>query len=240
MKKLALISTAAMAAAIAFAPAAQAAPEQSLSVKLTKTKASKKTPTTVGLTLDTGTVTRNADGSKNTITDAEIHLPKGILLNYKYFPTCSDATTCADSAPSSQIGTGTASAIVDGVDYEAQGTLTAFIGSGAQLFIRTQFSSPAVIDEPLKGKVTTSGGAYSFGFHVSDTLQMPLDNAYQQILSFKTTFPSKTVKKNGKKIGLIQLKNCPKGGYKFTGDFTFRDGSKTTAEDTVKCTQAKK
>ena len=239
MKKLAFITTAVLAAAIAGAPAAQAAPEQSLVVKLTKTKASKKTPTTVGLTLDTGTVTRNADGSKNTITSAKIDLPKGILLNYKYFPTCADATTCADSAPSSQIGTGSATAIVDGVDYEAKGDLTAFIGSGAQLFIRTQFSAPAVIDEPLKGKVTTAGGAYSFGFSVPDTLQMPLDNAYQQILSFKTTFPAKTVKKNGKKIGLIQLKTCPAGGYVFKGTFTFRDQTTATASTTVKCTQAK-
>jgi hypothetical protein len=239
MKKLALISTVALAAVIAAAPAAQAAPEQSLNIKLTKTKASKKTPTTVGLTLDTGTVTRNADGTKNTITDAKIDLPKGILLNYKYFPTCADATTCADSAPTSQIGTGTATAIVDSVDYEAKGTLTAFIGAGAQLFIRTQFSTPAIIDEPLKGAVTTSGGAYSFGFHVPDTLQMPLDNAYQQILSFKTTFPAKTVTKNGKKIGLIQLKACPAGGYVFKGTFKFRDGSTATAAQTIKCTQAK-
>lgn len=238
MKKLALISTAAIAALVAAAPA-QAAPEQRLEVKLTKTKASKKTPTTIGMTVDTGTVTRNADGSKNTITKAKIDLPKGILLNYKAFPSCSVATTCADSAPASQVGTGTAAARVDGVDYVANGTLTAFIGAGAKLFIRTQFSAPAIIDEPLPGAVTTSGGAYSFGFDVPATLQMPLENAYQQIDSFKLNFPAKTVKKNGKKIGLIQLKTCPSGGYVFKGTFTFRDGSVATASQTVKCTQAK-
>ncbi|MBO9531928.1 MAG: hypothetical protein J7513_03025 [Solirubrobacteraceae bacterium] len=240
MKKLALITTAAMAAAIAAAPAAQAAPEQYLKVKLTKTKASKKTPTTVGITIDTGTVTKNADGSKNTITSAKIDLPKGILLNYKKFPTCKEATTCADSAPTSQVGTGTAAARVDGVDYVAQGKLTAFIGAGANLFIRTQFSQPAVIDEPLTGAVTTKGGAYSFGFKVPDTLQMPIPDAYQQIDSFKLNFAAKTVKSQGKKIGLVQLKTCTGKKYTFKGTFTFRDGSTATAEDTIKCTQAKK
>lgn len=239
MKKLALISTAALAAAIAAAPAAQAAPEQSLSVKLTKTKASKKNPTTVGIQINTGTTTVNPDGSKNTITDAEINLPKGVLLNYKAFPSCSDATTCADSAPASQVGTGTASADVDGVSYTAQGQLTAFIGTGAQLFIRTQFSQPAVIDEPLIGKVTTKSGAYSFGFHVPDTLQQPLPNAYQQIKTFNLNFKAKTVKKNGKKIGLVQLKTCTGGKYTFTGHFTFRDGSTADSSTTVKCTQSK-
>ncbi|MFT4035346.1 MAG: hypothetical protein QM679_07195 [Patulibacter sp.] len=239
MKKLTLISTAALAAAIVAAPAAQAAPEQSLTVKLTKTKASKKNPTTVGITVDTGTLTQNADGSKNTITSAKIDLPKGILLNYKYFPTCSDATTCADSAPKSQVGTGTAAARVDGVDYVAQGKLTAFIGTGAQLFIRTQFSAPAVIDEPLIGKVTTKSGAYSFGFTVPETLQMPLTDAYQQIDSFKLNFGAKTIKKGSKKIGLVQLKTCTNKEYVFKGTFTFRDGSTTTAEDTITCKQAK-
>lgn len=239
MKKLALISTAAMAAVIAAAPAAQAAPEQTLAVKLTKTKASKKNPTTVGITVSTGTKTKNPDGSKNTITSAKIDLPKGILLNYKAFPSCSVATECASTAPGSQVGTGTAAANVDGFDFEAKGTLTAFIGTGAQLFIRTQFSSPAVIDEPLPGKVTTSGGAYSFSFDVPQTLQMPLDNAYQQINDFTLNFAPKTVKKNGKKVGLVQLKTCPKGGYVFKGTFKFRDGSTATAESKLACKQAK-
>jgi hypothetical protein len=239
MKKLALISTAALAAVIAAAPAAQAAPEQSLKVTLTKTKASKKTPTTIGMTVDTGTLTRNADGSKNTIVKAKIDLPKGILLNYKYFPSCADPSTCADSAPASQVGSGTAAARVDGFDYVAQGTLTAYIGVGAKLFIRTQFSKPAVINEALLGAVTTVGGAYSFGFDVQESLQMPLDNAYQQIDSFNLNFPAKTVTKNGKKIGLVQLKTCPAGGYVFKGTFTFRDGSVANAMQTVPCKQAK-
>jgi hypothetical protein len=239
MKKLALISTAVLAASIGAAPAAQAAPEQSLKVSLTKTKASKKNPTTVGITIDTGTETVNPDGTKNTITSAKIDLPKGILLNYKAFPSCADATTCADTAPTSQVGAGTATAKVDGFDTPANGTLTAFIGAGAQLFIRTQFSAPAIIDEPLIGDVTTKGGAYSFGFKVPDKLQMPIQDAYQQISSFKLNFAKKTVKKNGKTVGLVQLKTCTKKAYVFKGTFTFRDGSTATAETSVKCSQAK-
>ena len=239
MKKLALISTAALAAAIAAPTAAQAAPEQTLSVKLSSTKASKKKPTTVGITIDTGTVGSNDDGSKATITDAKIDLPKGILLNYKYFPTCADAETCADTAPDSQVGTGTAAAQVDGVDYIAQGKLTAFIGAGANLFIRTQFSAPAIIDTPLIGKVTTKSGAYSFGFHVPDKLQMPIPDAYQQINSFKLAFGKKTTKKNGKTIGLVQLKTCTEKKYTYKGTFTYRDNTVKTVSTDVKCKQAK-
>lgn len=239
MKKLALITTAAIAAAFAGAPAAQAAPEQYLKVKLTKNKASKKNPTTVGITIDTGTTPPATTGPKATVVKAQIDLPKGILLNYKAFPTCSTPGQCEETAPDSQVGEGIAKANVDGFDYEAQGTLKAFVGTGAQLFIYTQFQKPAVINETLVGKVTTKSGAYSFGFDVQPALQQPIDGAYQQLNQFLLGFPAKTVTKQGKKIGLVQLKTCPKGGYVFKGSFTFRDGSVASPSVTVPCKQAK-
>ena len=241
MKKIALISAAATAATLAFAPSAFAdQPVQKLEVKLTSSKAgTKKKPVTTGMTFNTGTTSTNADGTKQTITYAKIILPKGILLNYKAFPECAAPyTACQDTAPKSKIGSGNALASVTGVDYNPTGELTPFIGAGGALVIRTFFTQPAFIDEPLIGKISTSGGAYSFDFNVPESLQVPLPNAPQQILDFKVKFDKKTVKKGSKNVGLIALTSCPKGGYVFKGEFKYRDGSTAKASTTVKCKSA--
>jgi hypothetical protein len=246
MKKIALISAAATASALALSPAAFAAPTQSLSVKLTSTKAGTKAkPTAAGLTFDTGTTSTDPAGGKQTLSQAKITLPKGITLNYKAFPSCSEPTTCADSAPKSQIGNGTAVASVLGVDTPANGTLTPFIGTNNRLIIRTEFSAPAIIDEPLIGNVSTVGGQYVFTFNVPEDLQVPIPNAPQQISSFKLNFKKLTVKKGKKTIPLIALTSCPAGGYEFKGDFTFRPNAagvseSATASQTIKCSKAKK
>ena len=247
MKKT-LLTVAATAAAVALTPAAafaqEAAPEQFIKVKLTSTKAGTKSkPTAVGITFTTGTSNLPVDKKKrHTITDAKITLPKGIKINYKSFPECKlpadqeqVGAWCEDNAPKSKVGSGTAKASVVDVDFNPTGTLTPYIGSNGRLLIRTQFDSPAVIDQPLIGNVSTSGGAYSFGFKVPTSLQTPIENADQQILDFALKFDKKTVKKGKKKIGLVELTSCPKGGYVFKGDFTFKDGQKATAEQTVAC-----
>ena len=241
MKKIALIS-AATAASLAFAPAAFGAPTQKLEVKLTSSKAGTKAkPTNVGMTFNTGTTSTDPTGAKQTITYAKIILPKGIKLNYKAFPECAAPyTACQDTAPKSQIGSGNALASVTGVDYNPTGELTPFIGAGGKLVIRTFFTQPAFIDEPLLGNISTSGGGYSFDFNVPESLQVPLPNAPQQILDFKVNFAKKTVKKGSKTTGLIALESCPKGGYVFKGEFKFRNNETATASTTVKCTSAKK
>jgi hypothetical protein len=246
MKKIALISAAAAATTLALAPAAFAAPTQSLSVKLSSTKAGTKAkPTAAGLTFDTGTTSVDPAGGKQTLSVAKITLPKGITLNYKAFPSCSEPTTCADSAPKSKVGSGSAVASVLGVDTPANGTLTPFIGTNNRLIIRTEFSAPAIIDEPLIGNVSTSGGQYVFTFNVPEDLQVPIPNAPQQISSFKINFSKLTVKKGKKKIPLIALTSCPSGGYVFKGDFTYRPNAAGVAEtasasQTIKCSKAKK
>lgn len=242
MKKFALIAAATAASFGASAPAAfaDASPVQFLKVKLTSTKAgTTKKPTNVGITVTTGTSNSTGDPTKKfTITHATISLPKGIKINYKDFPACSDATTCADSAPKSKIGSGTATAQVVGIDYSPTGTLTPFIGTNGQLFIRTEFTQPAVIDEPLIGKVSTKGGAFSFDFSVPTTLQTPLPDADQQIDNFALKFNKLTSKK---KTGLVTLTSCPKSGkYVFKGDFQFKGGQTATASTEVKCKAAKK
>jgi hypothetical protein len=247
MKKIALISAAAAATTLALAPAAFAAPTQSLTVSLTSKKAGTSSkPTAVGMTFDTGTTSTDPAGGKQTLQQAKITLPKGLKLNYKAFPSCSEPTTCADSAPKSQVGSGSAVASVLGIDTPANGTLTPFIGSNNQLIIRTEFSAPAIIDEPLLGAVSVVGGQYVFTFNVPEDLQVPIPNAPQQISSFKLNFKKLTVKKGKKTIPLIGLTSCPSGGYVFKGDFTYRPqtagavSETATASQTIKCTKAKK
>jgi len=252
MKKIALLSAAATAATLAFTPAAFAdtAPTQKLVVKLTSAKAgTKKKPKSVGITVTTGTTnqTDTPNKTKFTITDAKIFLPKGIKLNYKAFPACDlpaaetqNGAYCATNAPKAAIGSGSATASVVDIDTPAQGTLTPFIGTNGRLIIRTAFDSPAVIDQPLIGNISTAGGGYSFGFHVPNELQTPLENADQQISDFTLKFKAKTAKKGSKKIGLVELNSCPKGGYVFKGEFTFKNIAGTTlAETTVPCKQGK-
>ena len=252
MKKIALLSAAATAATLAFAPAAFAdtTPTQKLVVKLTNTTAgTKKKPKSVGITVTTGTTNETDTPAKTkfTITDAKIILPKGIKLNYKSFPSCdlktdTDGPFCADNAPKSAIGSGSATASVVDIDYDAKGTLTPFIGTNGRLIIRTQFDSPAVIDQPLIGNISTAGGGYSFGFHVPESLQTPIENADQQIKDFTLKFNAKTAKAKGssKKIGLVELNSCPKGGYVFKGEFTFKNiPGITKTETTVPCKQGK-
>lgn len=250
MKKT-LLTAATAAAAVALAPAAAfaAPPQQRLDVKLTSTKAgTKKKPTAVGITVSTGTTTKPDEANKrHTIVTAKISLPKGIALNYKAFPACNlpegDAGKvggyCEQNAPKSKVGSGTAKASVVDVDFEPTGVLTPYIGTNGRLLIRTQFEQPAVIDQPLIGNVTTSGGAYAFGFSVPTELQTPIPNADQQILDFTLKFDKKTAKKGKKKIGLVELTSCPKGGYVFKGDFTYKSGETTSVTTTVPCKQGK-
>ncbi|MDO9355698.1 MAG: hypothetical protein Q7T55_18505, partial [Solirubrobacteraceae bacterium] len=91
------------------------------------------------------------------------------------------------------------------------------------------------------GKVALKGGQYSFDFNVQESLQVIIQpDTFQQILDFKLNFDKKTVKKGKKTVGLIELNNCPKGGYVFKGEFKFRNGDTATASDTIACKAAKK
>ena len=247
MKKIALISAAA-AATLALAPSAFAAPTQTLKVSLgSKIAGTTKKPVVTKMSLSTGTTLADPTKEKlDTIKYAKITLPKGIKLNYQAFAECTEekvapeAYTCQDSAPKSQIGTGTAKAAFTKGAYDPEGTLTPFIGSGGRLIIRTVFERPAFINQGLVGKIALKGGVYSFDFNVQEELQQILPDTFQQILDFKLNFAKKTAKKGTKTVGLIELVSCPKGGYVFKGDFEFRDLQKTSVSTTVPCKSAKK
>ncbi|MBJ7470938.1 MAG: hypothetical protein JHD16_06525 [Solirubrobacteraceae bacterium] len=250
MKKIALLS-AATAAAFVFAPAAAnaAPPAQKLEVKLTSsTSGTKKKPKSVGITVSTGTTsqTDNPAKLKHTITYAKISMPKGIKLNYKSFPECKlpeDQVEvggwCDENAPSSAVGNGTLEATVVDIEPLVKGTLTPYIGSNGRLIIRTKVDEIAVVDQPLIGKIGTASGGYTFDFNVPTSLQTPIEGADQQINDFKLNFKAKNAKKGKKKIGLVELVSCPKGGYVFKGEFRYKSGETVTTSTTVPCKQGK-
>ncbi|MDQ8043614.1 MAG: hypothetical protein AAGC46_04805 [Solirubrobacteraceae bacterium] len=245
MKKIALISAAAAAATLAVAPAAAfadgAPTTQSLSVKLTSSKAgTTSAPTAVGLELNTGTTSNDPAGTKQTLSHVKITIPKGIKLNYKAFKACTDPAglTCPSNT---KIGSGSAVADVYQVQDNIPGTLTPYIGTNNTLLIRTQFTQPAVIDEALKAVVSTSGGGYVFDIDVPQDLQVPIQpTGNQQIRKFDVKFSKLTTKVGKKTVPLIGLTSCPSGGYKFQGDFTFANSQPTTTTTVVKCSTAKK
>lgn len=246
MKKIALISTAAIAASLLAAPVANAAVGQTLKVTIdgkskNVTVGTKKKPKTVKMTVSTGTTGTSDSGELDPITYAKINLPKGIALNYKKgFDACSNlnAALCTSKT---KIGSGTAAANVKDIDYTPKGTLEQHIGTGGKLLIRVQFEKPAVIDETLVGKVSTKKGAYSFDFNVPEILQVPLPpDGVEQLVDFTTNFDKKTATFKKKKYGLIELTSCPKGGFKFTGEFKYRSGSTAKAAATVSCKTPKK
>jgi hypothetical protein len=224
MKKLSLLTVAAAATTMAFAAtSAQAAVTQTLSAKITggSKAGTKKKPKSIGLTVTTGTVSPNGDADPAVpVQSATIVLPKGININYKKFPSCTDLT--ALNCPSNTVlGKGTAKAHLDTVAFDPDGQLIQYQGAGGKLLIRTMFQQPAVIDQPVIGSLSKSGGAFVLKFTVPPTLQTPLQGENAQVLSFAPTFNKKTITVKKKKINYMETTSCPKGGWVFKGTFTY-------------------
>lgn len=213
-----------------------AAATQTLKVKLTSTKSgTSKKPKGIGLTLSTGTVSALGEAPLP-IQTAKIIMPTGVNLNYKSFPSCSVVmATNRNCSSKTAVGTGSATAHLNDVDYDPQGQLTQYQGTNGQLFIHTVFYKPAIIDENVVGKIKKSGSHYELGFTVPPALQEPLPGTRAQVLDFTTKFPKQTVKKKGKTINYIETTSCPKKGWVFKGEFVYVDGTTATASYTVKC-----
>ena len=240
MKKLSLLTVAVAATSLAVgATAAQADTySQTLSAKFSSTKAgTTKKPKGINLTVTTGTVANPVSALAMPISNATITMPKGININYKAFPACKDATALNCPA-NTQLGTGTASAHIDNITYNPTGKLISYQGAGGTLLIRTMFTTPAIVDLPVPGTLTKSGGVNVLKFTVpaGSLLQTPLPGDNAQVLSFAPTFKNKTIKKNGKKVNYIETTSCPKGGWVFKGTFNYLDGSSSsTTSAPVKC-----
>jgi hypothetical protein len=176
-------------------------------------------------------------GKASPVTNTLVHLPKGMKLGYKDFPTCNPSNLeksglkgCSKKAI---VGKGKLTA--DGrpvVEAPVQGTVTAFNGTNRRylLYVIPELSSPLV----LVGKLT--GTTLSIPVPLVPTLP-------GQPEATLTDFQIKTggkvrKKKRGKRVTINYLQNpkkCPSGGFKWTFDFKYQNGESLSPTDTVSC-----
>ncbi len=218
---------------------------QRLDVSHNSSKASKKkkkrgTRATVTLAL------RKADGSKaSPTTRAVVHLPKGIGLNYRDFPTC-DQNKLANDGPKacprkSKVGTGSLRADARPVvTSEVAGTVTAFNGKKRTylLYVVPEISSPLIIPGKLEG----SKRKPRLDFEVPLVPTLPgQPNATLTYFQVKTGAKIKKRKKiHGKRrrVTVNYIENprrCPKGGWKWQIDFTYENGETLSPTDNARC-----
>jgi hypothetical protein len=170
-----------------------------------------------------------------------VHLPKGLGISTKGFPTCTYATllSSGDSAcpAKSKVGTGHSSGGVQTTTILEALTVTAFNGApqggNPVLLLHVQGSIPQSINIVIAGGLSRDSGkyGYKFSFTVPPIATIPgLPNG--SIIEFDVNIGG-TAKVKGKTSNLVTApKTCPKGGYNWGADFAFADGEtfSTTAK----------
>jgi hypothetical protein len=226
--------------AVALAGSAGPSPSgqtQTLEATHSPNKASKKkkhVPTKVKIVLTLS----KTDGTKpSPTTDAIVTLPKGMILNYTKFPTCSQSKLEAGGPKAcpkkSIVGKGRLEADASPVIAKVGGTVTALAGPSKtyNLYIVPEISSPLVIPGKLKGK-----NVLDFDVPLVPTLpgQPNATLTYFEV----TTGATIKKKKHGKRKKYGYLENptkCKAGGYPWKIAFTYENGESLAPTDTAPC-----
>lgn len=208
-------------------------------------KGTKKKPSAVKLTVTTTTAGKGAtpDGTFGT-TNAVIHFDKALVFNNKQFPTCTEAqvnaddTKCAKGSKVSVDGSSSKAKAQGGTGataIKANPAISAFNGKGGTLILKLtspsgEFNATGTIVATLKKDT----GAYG------NKLIVPIPKKYYDQFGIKITLQkfgalinAKTTIK-GKSVPYVASTGCKKA-LKFSGDFTFTDGAKLTADATAAC-----
>jgi hypothetical protein len=242
--------------AVAVAVAAQSpvlnAPDgntQSIAVKFTPQKLSKKTAEPITLDVTTATTTTNPAANKGApipAVEAIVDFPKGTKITSKGYPTCdagllqSTSTEAAlEACKKAQIGSGegTADLVVGERIFPVTTTITAFngvpVGGKPVILLHTYSQSPIQTTLVLVGAVSNLNKE---GFGPRLDVTIPLIAGGQGAI---TGFHVKIFKKfryKGKLQSYISA-TCATKKLKSRGKFVFRDGESLTPELTGKCTQ---
>jgi hypothetical protein len=246
MRKLFAFASAALGliALTGVAIAAEAGPSptgqiQTLEVTHSPNKASKKKKPR-GAKLKFVITLRKADGSKpSPTTDTIVNLPKGLGLNYKEFPTCTQQilqTRGPSGCPSkSKVGTGRLEADASPVLAKVGGTVTAYNGKNRTylLYVVPEISSPLVIPGKLSGR------RVDFDVPLVPTLpgQPNATLTYFEVTTGGTIKKSKRVKGKKKKVTINYFENptsC-KGGYAWAFEFGYENGERLSPTDAATC-----
>jgi hypothetical protein len=256
-KFLGLATLLGLLAFVAVATAGEVGPSPSgqfQSLEVTHKPAKPKKPTILTVTV----AQRTADGSQPILTtESDVHLPKGMKLGYKDFPTCnptnlkegSDPTKPPTGCPAkSRVGKGLgrADARTLGITDPIEAPVWAFNG-------KKKGGKPSYIlwaNSPIEPNITLVGT-----LEAGNVLKIPIPqglplcgalgdpNQCAGIIYFTVTTGA-TLKKKKKVHGkkktvkipyLTNPKTCPSGGYPWSLDFSYKNGEKLTPTDTVPC-----
>ncbi len=248
MRKLGLIA-ATVVASVGVAAVAQAVDvNQTVAVKVTGKKGTKKKPTALKLDVTTGTSAKDLTLNGTFATkSAIIHFDKNLVFNPTKFPTCDipTVTSTPDDCPKgSEVGKGVAEATlgskqVGSTKIKLSPTIRAFNTKGGKLALKlTKAAGDAAGDAVLTGTLKKDSGKYGVKLDVviPAPIQMPADGLFVTLTKFNTTISSKKFTKGGKKYGYATSVGCPANGkYNFGGDFAFTDGSSAKVKSTTKC-----
>jgi hypothetical protein len=214
---------------------------QTLEVSHSPTKASKKNKPR-GVKFKVVITLKKADGTKPSPTvDTIVTLPRGMGLNYKDFPTCSQATLQSrgpSGCPSkSKVGTGRLEADASPVIAKVGGTVTAFNGPSRTylLYVVPEISSPLVIPGKLSGR------KLDFDVPLVPTLpgQPNATLTYFEVTTGGTIKKNKRVKGKRKRVTINYLENPTRcsGGYQWAFEFGYENGERLSPTDTATCSK---
>ena len=180
-----------------------------------------------------------------TLSRVIFRLPRSGRLNAAFFPVCTaNAINAGKSVRvcprGSRVGSGTVIADVSAADvYKVPATTTFFNGSrsGRTLTMHVRALRPVDINEAIEARVGRTGGRYGYEVHAElpESLQEIYPGWFQQTRRFAARLGA-TRRAGGRTRGFVEATRCSGGGMEpIAGEFTFRDGSIATAENTIRC-----
>jgi hypothetical protein len=235
MRKLMLVTVAAIAAALSVAGVASAINgTQEISIKIANNKAgTKEKPRSVGTLTAVTTTTPAPTDPPFATSKAILYFDKNLVFGGAKFKACSTTSpdTIDTKCKSAQVGKG--SAIGSALGQTENLTVKAFNGpKGKKLYLHIVGEVPLKIDAVLNGALGTATGDYG------RKLTVPIPpNVQQPLAGVLATLTSFTTKVSGTSNGTpyVGLKGCSGGKLKYKGVFTYTDGTSKTATSTGTC-----
>lgn len=222
---------------------------QSIAVKFTPQKLSKKKAEPVTLDVTTATTTTtNANGVPVPAVRAIVDFAKGVTIFSKGYPTC-DAGAIQNTSTEAALeackkakiggGEGTADLLVGTKVFPVTTTITAFNGvpKGGKpvILLHTYSQSPVQTTLVLVGTVSNLNKE---GFGARLDVEIPLIAGGQGAITGFHVNIFKTFKYKGKKRSYVSA-TCLTKKLKTRGEFVFKDGESLTPSVTQKCVQKK-
>jgi hypothetical protein len=233
MRKLTLMAVAAVTALCVAGVAQAVTPTTAINASVSpSTKGTAKKPKNVRLNIEL--ITQPKPGEPDFATRATVvHFDKSLKFGGKYLKSCSRAQVQADDTKcpkGSKVGGGSATGVALGLTENL--TVTAYNGPGGnKLELLVDGASPLPIHTVIEGKLLPDTGRYGQKLVVAvpESLQSPAPGVFATLTSFKTSVKG-TGSRNRPYVGRAGGSGAPV----FKSDFTFTDGTTSTASTVAK------